>query len=237
MSGYGYSEGHGAPNTVIIAPTRHRTLFLSDFHLGSRACQAKRLYEFLCRNDADTIYLIGDILEGGILHRWPPFHDQVLQILAEKSLAGTRLIFIPGNHDALFRQHIGTYGNLKIANHAIHEQVAGKTLLVVHGDETDLCKLDILLWMITKFENLTKLNLWELMRKHFGSLIRQHTTAFENKIMAMALERGFLGVVCGHVHMPRIADRGALYLNPGDWTWHCTAIAEDAAGNFKLLQG
>ena len=110
-------------------------------------------------------------------------------------------------------------------------------MLVIHGDETDLLQLDFLLWVITKFESVVKLNLWEMLRKHFGVLIRRHTTAFENKIMATALERGFLGVVCGHIHMPRIADRGALYLNPGDWTWHCTAIAEDVRGNFTILQG
>lgn len=222
---------------MTIGPTRHRTLFLSDFHLGSRACQAKRLHEFLWRNDAERIYLIGDIIEGSASRRWPPFHDDVLRILISKASAGTEIVFVPGNHDSLFRHHIGDYGNMKIANHAQHRRANGDVMLVIHGDETDLLQLDFLLWVITKFESIVKLNLWELLRKHFGVLIRRHTMAFENKIMATALERGFLGVVCGHIHMPRIADRGALYLNPGDWTWHCTAIAEDVRGNFTILQG
>ena len=217
--------------------TRHRTLFLSDLHLGSQHCKAKRLYEFLWRNDADRIYLVGDVVEGNTPRRWPPYHDDVVRILAEKALAGTEIIFIPGNHDSVFRYHIGTYANLKILNHAVHERANGEKILVIHGDETDLFKLDLLLWVLTKFEIVTGLHLWELARRCFKSLIVRHTISFENKIMMLAHDGGYLGVLCGHIHMPNIVDRGALYLNSGDWTWHCTAIAEDEHGEFQLLKG
>jgi len=222
---------------MTIGLSKHRTLFFSDFHLGSRHCKAKRLYEFLWHNDASKIYLVGDIVEGNTPIRWPPYHDDVLRILAEKAYAGTEIIFIPGNHDSVFRYHIGQYANLKILNHAVHERANGEKLLVIHGDETDLFKLDWLLWMVTKFEALTGWHLWEIVRRTFRSFIASHTIAFENKVMGMALEQGFLGVLCGHIHMPCIADRGALYLNSGDWVYHCTAIAEDEAGEFKLLRG
>jgi len=222
---------------MTIGRTRHRTLFLSDFHLGSHNCKAKRLYEFLWRNDAERIYLVGDIIEGGILRRWPAFHDDVLRILAEKAHDGAEIVFVPGNHDSLFRHHVGRYANLRIATQACHETAKGNRILVIHGDETDLFRLDTLLWLITKFEAITGLHLWEIVRRLCGRLIEQHTIAFENKIMAIAHDQGYCGVLCGHIHMPRITDRGALYLNPGDWTWHCTAIVEDFDGNLRLLQG
>jgi UDP-2,3-diacylglucosamine pyrophosphatase LpxH len=222
---------------MTIGQTKHKTLFISDLHLGSHNCKAKRLYEFLWRHDADRIYLIGDIVEMRSKNKWPPFHDNVLRILAQKAQDGTELVFIPGNHDSVFRYHVGDYGNLRIANHASHDCVNGETLLVIHGDETDLFRIDIILWLIVKFEHLTGLSLWNLLRKYFSRLIGSHVQAFENKMMALAHDRGFLGVVCGHIHMPNIVDRGAFYLNPGDFTHHCTAIAEDHKGHFKILYG
>ena len=222
---------------MTIGQSKHRTLFLSDLHLGSQHCKAKRLYEFLWRNDAEMIYLVGDVVECNTPNRWPPYHDAVLAILAEKALAGTKIVFVPGNHDNVFRYHIGQYANLSIVNHAVHKRTSGETILVIHGDETDLFRLDLLLWVITKFETLTGLHLWEIVRRCFKSLIVRHTISFENKVMALAHDQGFLGVLCGHIHMPNIVDRGALYLNAGDWTYHCTAIAEDQEGNFKMLKG
>ena len=45
--------------------TRHvRALFISDVHLGSRACTAEQLLDFLRHYDADKIYLVGDIVDG-----------------------------------------------------------------------------------------------------------------------------------------------------------------------------
>lgn len=222
---------------MTTGPSKYRALFISDCHLGSHHCRAERLYKFLTRNDAERIYLVGDIIEGNLLVEWPPFHNAVLRILFDKAQAGTEVIYIPGNHDRVFRQHIGHYGNLSIAERAFHERAGGEKLLVIHGDETDLFNTDILFWTITKFETITKLHLWELFRRCFRRMIDRHTVSYENKIMAVAQDQGFLGVLCGHIHMPRIVNRETLYLNPGDWVWHCTAIAEDQHGHFKLLHG
>lgn len=223
---------------MIIGLNRHRTLFIGDVHLGNRNCKAERLYKFLCRNDADTIYLIGDILERSMIKRWPAFHDDVLRILCDKSLNGTEIIFIPGNHDSFFRYHIGQYGNLKILNHAMHKRVNGDLMLVMHGDETDFFKLESVLWLLTKIEAFTRIHFWEMLRKFFKSAIARHTAAYERKIVAVAMSSNVFGVVCGHIHMPRIdSNEGMLYLNPGDWVYHCTAIAENYQGNFTLLQG
>ena len=53
---------------------RFRTLFISDVHLGARGSQADRLLDFLRIHDADTIYLVGDIVDGWALRSswyWP----------------------------------------------------------------------------------------------------------------------------------------------------------------------
>lgn len=221
---------------TIANSTKHRALFLSDFHLGSQHCKAKRLCDFLETNDADVIYLVGDVIESSVRH-WPPFHDKVLMILAEKARLGTEIVFVPGNHDNAFRKHVGVYGNIKIAEYAIHRRAGGEPLFVVHGDETDIFKLDFLLRYIIKLETFLGVSLWEVLRKRFGRWISYHTRSFENKMIELAHDNGYLSVVCGHIHSPNISDCGALYLNPGDWTHHCTAIAEAHNGNFTMLQG
>lgn len=224
-------------NTEITAPTNHRTLFLSDFHLGAHQCKAKRLYEFLCQNNAEKIYLVGDIIETAGLKKWPPYHDSVLRILCERARSGTEIIYIPGNHDSIFREHLGQYGHLKILKRAYHQRVNGQTLLLIHGDETDMIKFEFLLWFIALFEKWSRVHLWEVCRKLFSRFINHHNLAYENKVIELTRNKGFSGIVCGHIHMPKISERETLYLNTGDWTWHCTAIAESFDGEFKLLYG
>lgn len=225
-------------NTKTTELTKHRALFLSDFHLGSFNCKAERLYNFLCRNTADKIYLIGDIIETAGMKKWPPYHNLVLKVLCERARSGTEIIYIPGNHDSMFRYHIGQYGNLKILNHAYHERVNGKMLLLIHGDETDMIRFEFLLWLIAKFEKWSKIHLWEVLRKVCTSWVENHTLEYEDKIIKLTRSTDLSGVVCGHIHAPKISEReGFLYLNTGDWTWHCTAIVEDKNGEFKILQG
>lgn len=215
-----------------------RTIFMSDYHLGSHNCQAKRLYNFLSSYDAERIYLIGDIIEFSNRSKWPAYHNDILRILSEKSLAGCKIVFIPGNHDSIFRQHVGQYGNLRILKYAYHKQLDGSNLLVTHGDETDLLKIDFLLWCIIKLESLLKIHLWEIVRTYFPRWILVHTNRFEKKILALALKHGVQGVVCGHVHLPKVKQEdGFVYLNTGDWVQHCTAIIEDCSGTFSLVKG
>ena len=96
--------------TVIAAPQRFRTLFLSDFHLGTRGCQVRPLLNFLQSHDAETIYLVGDIIDGWRLQArwyWPDSHNDVLRCLMNKARRGTRLVYVPGNHDEFARAYCG----------------------------------------------------------------------------------------------------------------------------------
>src|SRR4028118_1138004 len=108
-----------------VNAVRVRTLFLSDLHLGTKGCQAAALLEFLQAYDADTIYLVGDIVDGWRLKSgwyWPQSHNDVIQKLLRKVRKGARLVYIPGNHDEFLRDYIGhNFGGGGIVDHAIHE--------------------------------------------------------------------------------------------------------------------
>src|SRR5918999_900315 len=107
------------------AQTRYRALFLSDIHLGTKGCQSRLLLEFLRDVDADTIYLVGDIVDGWRLKTswyWPQEHNDVVQKLLRKVRKGVRVIYIPGNHDEFLRDYLGThFGGIEVVESTIHE--------------------------------------------------------------------------------------------------------------------
>lgn len=217
---------------MTIGQNKYRTLFISDFHLGSKHCQAERLLNLLQRTTADTIYLIGDILNHHTyLTNWPPFHNDVLSELANKALLGP-LIYVPGNHDAVFRHHLGTYGNMTVALTDDFYSKYGRKYLVTHGDETDMLGLGRLLAVLIFIEKFAPISLWEILRKFLGGVISSHTKRFEAKMRKRA--KGYDGVICGHIHFPCIKEG---YLNSGDWFHHCTAVVENHDGSFELLKG
>jgi UDP-2,3-diacylglucosamine pyrophosphatase LpxH len=208
-----------------------KSLFLSDFHLGSHNCQALRLYTFLLQHDADKFYLLGDIVDSSSIAGWPEYHDDVVMALVRRG-AYAQVVYVPGNHDRLFRKHIGHYGNLQIMLRTTHVCVDGRRLLVTHGDETDFMQLHFPIWLLSRLEKMTGWNAWEWLRRHVTRTIAKHSERFEARMLALAA--GYDGVVCGHIHSPRI---GARYFNCGDWTHNCTAIAEHHDGRFELLRG
>ncbi len=72
---------------------RYRTLFLSDLHLGTRGCQAHLILDMLRHVEADTIYLVGDIIDGWRLRAgwyWPQAHNDVVQKLLRKVRRGAK---------------------------------------------------------------------------------------------------------------------------------------------------
>jgi hypothetical protein len=60
---------------------------------------------------------------------------------------------------------------------------------------------------------------------------------FEGSLIDHARRRGCDGVVCGHLHTPKIVERdGMVYCNTGDWVEHCTALLEAGDGTLSLVQ-
>ena len=238
---------------------RFRALFISDVHLGSRGCQADQLLDFLRFHDADTIYLVGDIVDGWQLRTawyWPQAHNDVVQKLLRKARKGTRVIYVPGNHDEFLRgDYYGThFGGIEVTETAVHEGGDGKRYLVIHGDHFDL--------VVTQARWLALIGgkaydwaiganrLFNAVRRRLGfpywSLSQwlklkvknavNFISEFEKTLAAEARRREVDGVICGHIHHAAIReDIGVRYINCGDWVESCTAIAEHADGRFEII--
>lgn len=240
-------------------PRQFRTLFVSDLHLGARACQADAFLDFLRYYDANTIYLVGDIIDFWSVKRtplWLQSHNDVLQKLLRKARKGTKIIYIPGNHDAGVRDYCGmSFGAIELHHDIVHVTADGRRFLLMHGDEFDVI-VRYAKWLAFLGDRSYEFALWcnrplNFVRRRFGfgywSLsnylkLRVKSAVnfigeFEHAISAEAKRRNVEGVICGHIH--HMTDRmieGVRYLNCGDWVESCTAIAEDFDGTLSQLR-
>jgi len=240
------------------APERHRAIFISDLHLGTRAAQAGPLVDFLRQTEAETIYLVGDIVDFWKVRRgpvWQQSHNDVLQKLLRKSRKGTRIVFIPGNHDEALRDYCGhTFGGIEIVRDAIHTAANGRRYVVMHGDEFDVV-VRYAKWLAFLGDHSYELALWlntplNWCRRHLGlgywslsAYLKQRVKTavnfigeFEEALSDVARSKHADGVICGHIH--HAADRmirGVHYLNCGDWVESCTAIVETSTGEMRLV--
>ncbi|KUO62087.1 MAG: UDP-2,3-diacylglucosamine hydrolase [Alphaproteobacteria bacterium BRH_c36] len=239
--------------------TKYRSLFISDVHLGTSACNAELLLDFLREHDADTIYLVGDIVDFWRIRRgsvWPQSHNDVLQKILRKVRKGARVIFIPGNHDDGLRQYAGQrFGGIEIELQTVHETADGKRYIVMHGDEFDVV-VRYAKWLAFVGDRSYQLALWtnapvNFIRRRFGlgywSLsaylkLRVKSAVnfigeFERKLSTEARLRDADGVICGHIHHAASNQIEEIhYLNCGDWVESCTAIGETEDGEFQLIK-
>ena len=242
------------------APATHpfRTLWLSDIHLGTRDCKAEALLDLLRHCHADTLYLVGDIIDGWQLRKgwyWPQAHNDVAQKLLRKARKGCRVVFIPGNHDEFARDFHGLqFGGIEVLSDAVHITATGARLWIVHGDWFDgvvmhakwLAHLGDALYIFT-----LKLNRWLNQARHrmgfsYWSLSQylkgkvknavSYISSFEQLLAEEAARRQCEGVVCGHIHRAELRQiGGSLYANCGDWVESLTAVAELNDGTLQLL--
>ena len=238
---------------------RFRTLFISDVHLGTPGCKAEMLLEFLKRYDAETIYLVGDIIDGWRLKSgwyWPQMQNDVVQKILRKVRKGTKIIYIPGNHDEFLRDYVGaTFGDIEIVDRAIHTTANGQNFLVMHGDEFDVVVVnarwlaylgdwayDFALWsngLLNFVRRKMGLPYWSLSAwaklkvKNAVNFIGD----FETYLSDEARKSGATGVICGHIHHAADQDMmGVRYLNTGDWVESCTALVENYDGTISLVR-
>ena len=246
------------PVLALSRIRRYRTIFVSDTHLGTRGCKAERLADFLAHNDCQTLYLIGDIVDGWALRRnwyWPEAHNRVITEILRKVESGTRVIYVPGNHDEALREYTGlSLAGVELKTEAIHKTADGRQLLIIHGDQFDgviayakwLAYLGdraygLALSLNTVFNAARKIlgmPYWSLSAylklkvKNAASFIGN----FETALVREAKSRGLDGVVCGHIHHAEVKDvAGILYCNDGDWVESCTALTEDAIGRLRIV--
>lgn len=236
-----------------------RALFLSDVHLGMRASRVTELLDFLRCHDAESIYLVGDIVDGWRLAKawqWPPEYHQLVDVLLQKALDGSRIVVLPGNHDEFLREYMGTYfGEVELVDRTIHTTATGKTYLVIHGDQFDVV-VEHAKWLahvgdwayraalrINGVVNWVRrrmgLTYWSLSAwaKHKVKNAVSIIGRFEEALSLEARESGVDGVICGHIHYADMHDRmGVHYVNTGDWVESCTAVVETEDGELQIVK-
>ncbi|MBL8345195.1 MAG: UDP-2,3-diacylglucosamine diphosphatase [Rubrivivax sp.] len=242
----------------VAARLRVRTVFISDLHLGTAGCQAGALLDFLREVECETIYLVGDIVDGWQLRRtwyWPQSHNDVVQKLMRKARKGTRVVFVPGNHDEFARRYVAhNFGGIDVVEDAMHVTADGRRLWITHGDYFDGV-IQCARWLaylgdqayefvlkINRFLNLARgrlgLPYWSLSRYLKFKVKRavSYVNDFEVAVAREARKRGADGVVCGHIHHAEIRlVEGVLYCNDGDWVESLTAIVEHHDGRLEII--
>lgn len=242
-----------------MAEARYRAIFISDVHLGTRGCQAGLLVDFLRHHSAETIYLVGDIVDGWQLKRgwfWPQTHNDVVQKLLRAVRKGTRIIYLPGNHDEFLRGYFGThFGGIEVTDEIVHQGADGRRYLVLHGDRFDVVVMNArwlahlgdwaydaaIAWnrRVNAVRRRLGLGYWSLSAWAKLKVKRavSYIGAYESVLAGEARRHKVDGVICGHIHHAVIRDIGGLaYMNCGDWVESCTALAEDGEGRFAILR-
>ena len=242
----------------IIPLLKYRTIFISDFHLGSKGCQSSMLLDFLRNTRSDYLYLVGDIIDGWRLKNkwfWPQEHNDVVQKILRKARHGTKVYYVSGNHDELVRKFVPiNLGEVNIVNEVIHITADNKKLLILHGDKFDaiirvapwLAHLgdyayDFALWInvtLNKIRKTLGYKYWSLSKflKLKVKKAVSYINRYEEVVANYAFKKNMNGVVCGHIHHASDKIIGDVhYYNDGDWVENCSALVEHFDGKLELI--
>ncbi len=236
----------------------YRTIWLSDIHLGTRACQADMLLDFLNHTQSKKLYLVGDIVDGWELRKkwfWPCAHHSVLHHFLKLSREGTRVTYIPGNHDEMSRDYAGkTFGGIPVTNQVVHVTADGKRMLVMHGDQFDvvmrsakwLAKLGSMAygiaicinWIFNTVRLSLGLTYWSLsayLKQKVKGAVKD-INDYELLLAEEARQHKCAGIICGHIHRAEIRTvENVVYCNDGDWVESCTALVEHLDGQLEII--
>jgi UDP-2,3-diacylglucosamine pyrophosphatase LpxH len=254
-----------APARAVATPpakaTYYRTIWISDLHLGTPRCKAEALYDFLRHHRADTLYLVGDIVDGwlpGSSWSWSSAQEAVVRQIARWRRRGTRVVFLPGNHDHLSLDlGYSLFGPIPVVSELIHRTAGGRRMLVIHGHQFDgslnpnrwlqrmgnqayLAALRVDRWYSGEGrlgEKPARLPLSAYFKERVKKTVEYLTDFSDRAIAETARRHRADGVICGHVHRPEQRLLGPIwYINDGDWVSSCTAVVEDRNGVLALLR-
>lgn len=236
----------------------YRAVFISDTHLGTKAARVDLLLDFLKSVSCEQLYLVGDIVDGWQIKRswfWDTTHNDVIRRVLKMAKHGTKVVYIPGNHDEGLRGFEGhDLAGVSLEPEVIFEGASGRKYWVLHGDQFDgvikyakwlahvgdiayvtLLKLNT---AVNKMRRMLGYDYWSLSAylKHKVKNAVEYIGKFEEAVAAEAKRRGMDGVICGHIHHAerRFFD-GIEYMNDGDWVESCTALVEHEDGEFEIL--
>ena len=236
----------------------YRAIWISDVHLGTPGAQVTPLLEFLKHTECKTLYLVGDIIDGWQLKKrffWPQKHNDVIQKILRKARNGTKVIYIPGNHDEAAREYIGyNFGEVEIHSDYVHQTIKGEKLWIVHGDFFDnviqharwlaylgdyaynaLLQVNYVINRIRRSLNLPYWSFSQYLKLKVKSAV-SFISAFETAMIKEARRRRCSGVVCGHIHKAEIREiDGIKYFNDGDWVESLTALVEHHDGTMEIV--
>ena len=246
-------------NALSKPTTRYRAIFISDVHLGTKRAQVSYLLDFLRVTESDWLYIVGDLVDNWALEKawfWDQLHNDLIQKILRKARKGTKVIYIPGNHDDKFRDLKNLrMGRVAVLEDAMHLGANGKRYLVLHGDKYDgvvryapwLARLGDRAYEVSMMVNsivnrgrrLFHLPYWSLSAylKFKVKKAVEFISRFEDAVVREARQRGAQGVICGHIHTPddRMID-DIHYMNDGDWVESCTALIEHHDGRFEIIE-
>jgi UDP-2,3-diacylglucosamine pyrophosphatase LpxH len=252
------THAQGAPHAEFPI-RRYRSIWISDVHLGTRGCQAALLLDFLEHTDSALLYLVGDIIDAWQLRKnwyWPERHNEVLRLVLRKARQGTRVVYIPGNHDEFFRDYVQlSLGGVTLVQDAVHVPADERRFLVIHGDAFDAvvttarwlahlgdAAYQLALRVNTVF-NYARRRLgypyWSLAAylKHKVKNTVSFLSRFEHAVVEAARRQRLDGVICGHIHHAELREiDGVLYANDGDWVESCSALVEHDSGELELVR-
>jgi len=236
-----------------------RSIWVSDLHLGAKSSRPDCLLDFFRHHTSDHLYLVGDMIDGWRLKKswfWDQLHNDVVQKILRQARKGTKVSYIPGNHDQFARDHIGLkMGEIEICRSCTHDTADGRTLLVMHGDEFDSIVTHAK-WLAVlgsgAYEASVVLNRWvnamrEMMGLRYWSISNylkhkvknamQFIDNYEQAVAEEARKRNVDGVICGHIHRADMKRIGEIeYFNTGDWVESCTALVEHMDGRMELIE-
>ena len=238
---------------------KYRSIWISDVHLGTKDSRYELLMSFLKENNSEYLYLVGDIFDIWQLKRgwyWPQEYNNVIRKILSMAKKGTKVVFIPGNHDDIFREYIGyKFGEVEILRDCTHTMLDGRKIWVLHGDEFDLAMqingLPAKIGSIAYDYLITINRLVNWMREKVGlpyyslsgsikGKIKnavKYMSRYESVVSEEAKNRNMDGVICGHIHQPNIIISGSFtYANSGDWIENCTALVETLDGQLMIVK-
>jgi UDP-2,3-diacylglucosamine pyrophosphatase LpxH len=233
---------------------------ISDVHLGTYGSNAKELVNYLESIEPEILILNGDIIDIWQFNKryFPKSHMKVIQSITSLLTKGTKIHYITGNHDEMFRKFANfSIGNFHIQNKLVLKLDTG-TAWIFHGDVFDttmkhskwVAKLggkgyDLLILLNTLINWISvklgreKISLSKKVKDSVKGIIK-YVNNFENTAAEIAIENGYDYVVCGHIHQPQIKkiavkDKEVTYLNSGDWVENATAL-EYSDGQWTLYK-
>jgi UDP-2,3-diacylglucosamine pyrophosphatase LpxH len=246
---------------VMSSKTSYRAIWISDVHLGTPLCKAEALYDFLINHEAESLYLVGDIVDGwnvGPGWHWTSAQTAVVEEIARWHRSGVRVVFLPGNHDEANVDLAQTlFGSVAVRYQLLHKTAEGRRMLVIHGHQFD-GSLNPNRWFSRvgshAYGRAMQLNHWSEQRLRFSSeaggrsvisfVTDQVRRAFEyltdfreSAVFEGARQYRADGVICGHIHRAEQRFIGSvMYVNDGDWVRSCTALVEDNDGVLRLVE-